>query len=506
MAQPRGEIRVVESWRPDINVLGHNVLQYLYEFALDRNELVPCLAVSRRWVDDTTLELKVREGVRFHNGEPFDAEAVKFNFEYQRKHNPGRGIQVYMKDVREIQVIDRYTVRMVLDQPNSLILDKLIIGPVSGWALGAPQYMERAGWQNFMRHPVGTGPYMVEEELKNPDEVVNGETYAVLVANPNYWDQDRPKILKINFVQYSPREGLQALVEGRVDLVTSLIPKDTLKAEESPHSKVIKGRDDVRFTNAFLNLISPHTLPLRDMRVRKALNYAVNKEELMRYAFKGNAMETRGILTEKSGVDLSDAEPYEWNIEKARELLKEAGYSKGLHMRVFCQEKDYLIAKFLQRFFSMLQIETEIIGVQWEWMVKHVVYPNTREDFSWDDEDWWICVDSEPSYIPEVMGGQLEFTYRFGAPFQCVSDYLIEPLNRMYREILKTQDADRRFQIYKKANDYIADQAFSVFTMATLGLYGVNEELDFVPHVSQYLYLDYSSVTDKHWSIRDKKN
>jgi ABC-type transport system substrate-binding protein len=82
IAQPRGEIRVVESWRPDINVLGHNVLQYLYEFALDRNELVPSLAVSREWIDDTTLELKLRKGVRFHNGEVFDAGAVKFNFQF----------------------------------------------------------------------------------------------------------------------------------------------------------------------------------------------------------------------------------------------------------------------------------------------------------------------------------------------------------------------------------------------------------------------------------------
>ena len=64
--EPRGEIRIVESWRPDITVLGHNVLQYLYDYALDRNELEPCLAVSRKWIDDTTLELKLREGVRFH--------------------------------------------------------------------------------------------------------------------------------------------------------------------------------------------------------------------------------------------------------------------------------------------------------------------------------------------------------------------------------------------------------------------------------------------------------
>ena len=89
-AEPNGEIRIVESWHLDLNVLGHNVLQYLYEYSLDRNELVPCLAASRRWVADTTLELKLRDGVRFHHGEPFDAHAVKPNFEYQRKHNPER--------------------------------------------------------------------------------------------------------------------------------------------------------------------------------------------------------------------------------------------------------------------------------------------------------------------------------------------------------------------------------------------------------------------------------
>ncbi|MFB0516822.1 MAG: hypothetical protein ACETWG_09510 [Candidatus Neomarinimicrobiota bacterium] len=66
----RGDIRVVESWRPDINVVGHNVLQYLFEYALERNEMVLSLAVSRRSVDDTTVEVKLRQGVCFSNGEP----------------------------------------------------------------------------------------------------------------------------------------------------------------------------------------------------------------------------------------------------------------------------------------------------------------------------------------------------------------------------------------------------------------------------------------------------
>jgi peptide/nickel transport system substrate-binding protein len=247
----RGEIRVVESWRPDINVLGHNVLQHLFEYALDKNELAPSLGVSRKWIDDTTLEIKLREGVRFSNGELFDAHGVKFNFDYQRKHNPSRGIQIYMKNVKEIQVVDPYTVRMILDHPDALLMNRMLsAGPKIGWVIGAPRYMEKVGWKEFLKRPVGTGPYMIEGEVKDYTKVPEGEVYATLVANPDYWKKGYPKIRKITFVRYTPKEALRALIEGRVDLVTSLIPKDTLKVAESPHSKVVKGRQDVRFTGA----------------------------------------------------------------------------------------------------------------------------------------------------------------------------------------------------------------------------------------------------------------
>ena len=100
-----------------------------------------------------------------------------------------------------------------------------------------------------------------------------------------------------------------------------------------------------------------------------------------------------------------------------------------------------------------------------------------------------------------IMGGMLEWGHHFGAAWQTVPDMLIEPLDEMYHEVLRTKERAKRFEIYKKANEYMADQALYVFTMAPLTLYGVNEELEFVPHVSQYLYLDYSSVTENHWSI-----
>ena len=288
------------------------------------------------------------------------------------------------------------------------------------------------GWDEFLKRPVGTGPYIIEEEVKDYRKVTEGQVYATLVANPNYWKKGHPKIQKITFVQYSPKDALRAVIEGRVDLVTNMIPKDTLKVAKSPHSKVVKGRQDVTYTLGFLNLMSPHTLPLRDMRVRKALNYAVNKKELFRYAFKANAVEMKGILTEKAGVELSDTKPYEWNVPKARELLKEAGYGEGFKMTLFYMEKDYLIAHLLRRFFSLLKIEVEITPVKWEWIVRHLVYPNTRDDYSWKDEDWWLIFISTPTTVPELMGGLLEWLFHSGAAWQTSPSWLIEPLDRMY--------------------------------------------------------------------------
>jgi ABC-type transport system substrate-binding protein len=174
-------------------------------------------------------------------------------------------------------------------------------------------------------------------------------------------------------------------------------------------------------------------------------------------------------------------------------------------MKLFYDEKDYLIAHLLRRFYSLLKIEVEITPVHHEWFVRHVVYPNTRKGYSWEDEDWWLIIDSAPGYMPEVMAGMLEWFFHSGAPWQIAPDWLLDPLDRICQELLRTKDREKRFQIYKKANEYIADQGFWVFTMAPLTLYGVNEQVEFVPQVSQYLYLDYSSLTDNHWSIRAEK-
>ena len=134
------------------------------------------------------------------------------------------------------------------------------------------------------------------------------------------------------------------------------------------------------------------------------------------------------------------------------------------------------------------------------------MYPNTREGYSWQDEDWWICIYSQPAFLPELMGGILEWEYHVGAPWNTYSDFIMEPLHVMYKEVRKERNRDRRFELYRKANEHIADHALGIFTVAPVTLYGVNRELDFAPQVSQYLYLEHSSVTENHWSLRGQNN
>jgi hypothetical protein len=108
--------------------------------------------------------------------------------------------------------------------------------------------------------------------------------------------------------------------------------------------------------------------------------------------------------------------------------------------------------------------------------------------------------------MPEPMAGYFEWFFQSKAPARTVPSWLLAPLDGMYRELLGIKERDERFEIYKRANEYIANEALWLFTVAPMGLHGVNKELEFVPQVAQLLYLDYSSVTENHWSLRGKNN
>src|SRR5215471_16287321 len=178
--------------------------------------------------------------------------------------------------------------------------------------------------------PWGTGPYKLVEGFSTPEK---RSDRVVLEANTNYWDPTRfPQFQRIIFDNtLSQKEAVELVKtgEGRVDVVTELSPLETLRVAESPFAKVVKNRGSLMTVFGFFNMRKVGS-PWRDVRLRQAMNVAINREDLIRYATKGNGGIIPALVPVRGfGYD-PDLAPYPFDPVKARHLLREAGYPEGL--------------------------------------------------------------------------------------------------------------------------------------------------------------------------------
>src|SRR5215831_5159827 len=178
--------------------------------------------------------------------------------------------------------------------------------------------------------PWSTGPYKLVEGFSLPDKWTDR---VVLEANLAYWDTTRlPRLQRVIYDNTLAQHDAVELVktgEGRVDLVSELSPLETLRVAQSPFAKVVKSRDNLGYLFGQFNMLKAGS-PWRDVRLRQAVNVAINREDLIRYATKGNGVIVPALLSVNTfGYD-PDLAPYAFEPVKARTLLREAGYPDGL--------------------------------------------------------------------------------------------------------------------------------------------------------------------------------
>jgi len=200
--KPQGTLKVVDLGHTSVSVM-RNYSEGLVTTDKDNN-LIACLAKDWRWADERTIEFRLREDVRFHNGEKFNAKSVKINWEHYKKlEDPRVQAITNLSDETEFEVIDEYTVRFTLPEPDGLALLKF------RWFLqAAPAFFEKyevpeKNWLYLPEAgPYGTGPFkFVEGSLRfgKPSDRV------VLKANEDYWDLQYPKVGTIIFDHCCPR-------------------------------------------------------------------------------------------------------------------------------------------------------------------------------------------------------------------------------------------------------------------------------------------------------------
>ncbi|MBI4279993.1 MAG: hypothetical protein HY660_16195 [Armatimonadetes bacterium] len=302
-----------------------NVFANIYDTLVWRDAsltLKPGLALSWQAVDATTWEFKLRRGVRFHNGEPFNAQAVKFSFDRMldpKTRWPGAGS---IRLIKSTAVVDDVTVRFTTERPWPLLPRFLAYYG----RIVPPGYLARSGEEALARRPVGTGPYRFVRWVK--DDRVE------LEANPNFWGE-KPKISRV-IVRAIPAESsrLAELLSGSVHLINIVPPELFRPIEQSPRTKRVDGRSLSVFFVIF-NLVNiPRDRPLADRRVRQALNYAVDPRPIVTSIMHNVGTPVATFCTEVMfGCDTSVSRiPYD--PERARALLREAGYPDGFDFTI----------------------------------------------------------------------------------------------------------------------------------------------------------------------------
>src|SRR4029453_273994 len=186
--------------------------------------------------------------------------------------------------------------------------------------------------------PWGTGPYKLVDGFSLPDK---RSDQVVLEANTTYWEPQRfPQLHRIIFDNTLGEKDAVELVkstEGRVDLVTGLRPLDTLRVAQSPFAKVVKKRGAFGTVFGMFNMRKTGS-PWTDVRLRQAANLAINREDFIQYATKGNGVIVPALVPAHDfGYDPT-LPPYPFAPEKARQLLREAGYPEGVSLRLIAPE------------------------------------------------------------------------------------------------------------------------------------------------------------------------
>ncbi|MGH8911662.1 MAG: ABC transporter substrate-binding protein, partial [Acidimicrobiia bacterium] len=278
----------------------------IYETLMSRTpegELVPGLAAGEpTQVDETTWQFTLREGVSFHNGEPFNADSVVASV--ARIIDPDFASEQvsFFSTIASAEKVDDLTVNILTTEPDPILPARMY------WMKMVPA--TASSDTAFADNPSGTGPYRFVEWVRGD--------HVTLEANPDYWGDDVGNVGRVTF-RFVAEAGtrLSALLAGDADVITNLQPEDV---ERAPQSASVTGLEHPML---IINTMEGAT---SDVRVRQAMNLAVDKEAMADELFSGNAtVDQCQILSPSFFGHNPDLEPYAYDPDQARALIAEAG-------------------------------------------------------------------------------------------------------------------------------------------------------------------------------------
>jgi peptide/nickel transport system substrate-binding protein len=431
---------------------------------LDKETLKPkpLLATSWEIPDEQTYVFTLREGVKFHDGTDFDAEAVKFVFDYILNPDNASPAASYFDRVESVEVVDDYKVTFHLTEPFAVLLANL---DSRGYIM-SPTYLQKATPEELDVAPVGTGPFKIVEWVRD-DKVV-------LERFEDYWDGDLPYLDEIVYkITPDPTAKMVALRTGELDIIGT-VPATEIEAIKEDEDLVFVEFESTGYRSIYLNCAAP---PFNDARLRQVLAWAIDRGELIRLGTLGIGKPAFGPLAPPQWAFDSNFRPYMRDLSKAKELLAEAGVPDGFSFTIKARSspEEVRVVEVLQQQLAEAGIEMDIVTGE---------YTAIRSTV--------IAGDYEAFYVGWLGGADPDSnmwnSFHSDGWFNWVN-YSNPEVDRLLDEARATSDIEQRTELYRQAQEIISDEAPMVFLKfpyyAADGQARRTHVVDFVPGPGQ---------------------
>ncbi len=294
-------------------------------------KMSPSLAESwKESADGLTYEFKLRRGLKFHNGDPFTAEDVKFSFERYR----GAGSKELAARVRQVEIVDPLTVRFQLKEPWPDFMTFYGTTATAAGLVVPKRYLTQVGEDGFRKHPIGIGPYQFVSHQPGVEVVVE--------AFPGYWRRV-PNVKRI--VMKSVPEGttrVAMLKRGEADIAYALDGEDAENVRRDPRLQLVPSKHASIYWIEFTEQWDPKS-PWADKRVRQAANYALDRKAISDVSCLGYCPPA-GVIVPRVMEFALQTPPHPYDPPKAKQLLAEAGYPRGLDAGEFVPTPPFVTA------------------------------------------------------------------------------------------------------------------------------------------------------------------
>ncbi|MDG0810434.1 ABC transporter substrate-binding protein [Cohnella rhizosphaerae] len=441
----------------------------LFSYLVKKNEkqvIEPDLAVSWESIDDTTWRFVLRQGVKFHNGDPFTSADVKYTLERVSKDDKLLEYGNY-KQIKEVKIVDEYTVDIITDGPQPALLNRL---SRLGSGMLPSKYLEEQGWEKFQSNPIGTGPYKFKQWIR--------DDRLELVRNPDYVG-DAPNWDEVTF-RVIPEDATRVaeLLTGGVDIAVNVpaIDMDRIESNEGTHAAATPTQRVIQ-----LNVRTKEGTVTADPRVREAIDLAIDKQAIVDSIYMGAATPTRTRVTPGNfgaKADLFGTSLYD--PERAKQLLKEAGYEKGLKLTFNASgdsSKDKETAELITAMLAEVGIEAKLE------LLENSAY---QEKFRGRTFDELVLI----PFGNSMFDAALAFSRISTQGAKGETDYSNAEVDRLLAAAETNMNAKEREQQYFKVQDIIAQERPFIYLFQENANFGISDRVEFSPRLDEMLYAD----------------